>query len=94
MLRALADPDRLRIVNVLRDGPRAVKDIAAAVGAPFVNVSHHLKVLRAAGLVRDERQGRFIVYQLTASVFQPCTGPGEPEFLDLGCCRLEIPKSG
>ena len=88
-LRALADADRLRIVHCLRDGPRNVGDLAAAVGEEVVNVSHHLQVLRNEGLVLAEKHGRYVVYQLNPDVFRPGDGP---EHLDLGCCRLEMPR--
>ena len=87
MLKALADPERLRIVDCLRQGPRNVSDIAALLDAEIVNVSHHLGVLRNAGLVLDEKQGRFVVYRLHPDIVQP-----SGEHLNLGCCRLEIPK--
>ncbi len=91
MLRALADPERLRIINCLRGGPRNVGEIAGLVGAEVVNVSHHLGVLRHAGVVLDEKQGRFVVYRLHPDVFHPAGGAPAAEHLDLGCCRLEIP---
>src|SRR5690242_17722618 len=71
MLRALADPERLRIVSCLREGPRHVTELAGLLGAEVVNVSHHLGVLRHAGLVLDQKQGRFVVYRLHPDVFQP-----------------------
>jgi ArsR family transcriptional regulator, nickel/cobalt-responsive transcriptional repressor len=86
MLRALADPDRLRLIHCLRDGPRNVTELAGLVGGEVVNVSHHLGVLRHAGVVLDEKRGRFVVYRLHPDVFQPAA-----EHLDLGCCRLELP---
>ncbi|MBL8792377.1 MAG: winged helix-turn-helix transcriptional regulator [Planctomycetia bacterium] len=92
LLRALADPDRLRIIRLLSDGPSSVKDMAARLEAQVVNVSHHLGVLRQAGLVRDERQGRFVLYHLSPNVFQPAAPDARTDHLDLGCCRLEIPK--
>src|SRR5204862_5610456 len=88
-LRALAEPDRLRIMVCLRDGPKNVGAVAECLGLPVVNVSHHLGVLRQAGLVLDERRGRFVVYRLPPDVVRP-GGPGER--LDLGCCRLEMPE--
>ncbi len=89
LLKALADPERLRIVDTLRQGPRNVSDLATLLDAEIVNVSHHLGVLRHAGLVLDEKQGRFVVYRLHPDIFRP-----SGEHLDLGCCRLEIPKQG
>jgi ArsR family transcriptional regulator len=91
-LRALAEPERLRIVQCLRDGPRNVSELAGLLKAEIVNVSHHLGVLRHAGLVCDEKQGRFVIYSLHPDVFQPDAATRGAEHLDLGCCRLEIPK--
>ena len=71
MLRALADPERLRIITCLREGPRNVSELAALLHAEVVNVSHHLGVLRHAGVVCDEKQGRFVVYRLHPDVFRP-----------------------
>jgi ArsR family transcriptional regulator len=92
-LRALADPERLRIVNCLREGPRNVSELAALLEAEIVNVSHHLSVLRHANLVQDEKQGRFVVYRLHPEVFHREGDACSSEHLDLGCCRLEIPKT-
>ncbi|HJT35996.1 MAG TPA: metalloregulator ArsR/SmtB family transcription factor [Pirellulales bacterium] len=91
MLRAMADRERLKIIQCLRGGPKNVSEIAESLNAEVVNVSHHLGVLRQAGIVQDERQGRFIVYQLHPNVFQPARRSRDSEHLDLGCCRLEIP---
>jgi DNA-binding transcriptional ArsR family regulator len=92
-LKALADPERLKIVDPLFAGPRNVTDLAAELGQEVVNVSHHLGVLKNADLVRGQRQGRFIVYSLAPDVIAapPKTSSGECcRQLDLGCCSLEI----
>lgn len=93
LLRAMADPERLKIIQCLRGGPKNVGQIAELLGEEIVNVSHHLGVLRQAGLALDERQGRFIVYRLHPDIFRPQPKSGRADHLDLGCCRLEIPKS-
>jgi DNA-binding transcriptional ArsR family regulator len=93
LLAALAAPERLRIVRYLRDGPRNVGEIAAMLKTSVVNASHHLAVLRHAGLVRNRRQGRHVLYSLPPAVFQPEGGRATTEHLDLGCCRIELPKS-
>lgn len=93
LLAALAAPERLRIVRLLRDGPRNVSEIAERLGASVVNVSHHLAVLRHAGLVRNQKKGRFVLYSLAPGVLQPEDNSSATEHLDLGCCRLEIPKA-
>jgi ArsR family transcriptional regulator, nickel/cobalt-responsive transcriptional repressor len=92
VLKAMADRERLKIVQCLREGPKNVGEIAERLGAEVVNVSHHLGVLRQAGLVLDQRQGRFIVYRLHPDVFHPSADSAQSEHLDFGCCRLEIPK--
>jgi len=90
-LAALAAPERLRIVHFLRDGPRHVGAIAEMLGAPTVNVSHHMQVLFGAGLVRREKKGRFVHYSLTPGVLQSDEPTGAHDHLNLGCCRLELP---
>jgi DNA-binding transcriptional ArsR family regulator len=94
LLAALAAPERLRIVRFLRDGPRNVSEVAGMLDISVVNTSHHLSVLYNAGLVCRERQGRHILYSLAPAVFQPEDEPGVPEHLNLGCCRIEIPREG
>ena len=85
LLKALADPNRLRIVQYLFTGPIRVSDLCDALGDEIVKVSHHLKVLRKHGLVQAERQGREIVYSLPAEVTGKATG-----HVDLGCCCLDL----
>ena len=91
ILRSLADPDRLRIVQYLRLGPQNVSDIADQLRSSIGNVSHHLRILRAAEVVLDEKKGRFVVYSMNPTVYQPADSDAA-EHLHLGCCRLEIPK--
>ena len=55
-LRALADPNRRRILNLVRDQPRAVGDIAEQVAMSQQAVSFHLRVLRGAGLVTEHHE--------------------------------------
>ncbi|MBM4068216.1 MAG: winged helix-turn-helix transcriptional regulator [Planctomycetes bacterium] len=91
LLGALAAPERLRIVRVLREGPKSVGEIAGLIDASLVNVSHHLSVLRHAGLVRNKKKGRFVVYSIAPGVLDS-EAKSSTDHLDLGCCRLEIPK--
>ena len=62
--KALGDPTRLRILAVLADAKRCVCEIQEAVDVPGNLLSHHLKVLREAGLIEGERRGRWIDYRL------------------------------
>lgn len=63
-LKALADPTRLRVVHVLVGGRRCVCDLREQVDVAPNLLSHHLRILREAGLVRAERRGRWIDYEL------------------------------
>jgi len=62
LFRLLGDPTRLRIVLACVDGPRAVGAIAGSLGLSPSLVSHHLRLLRAARIVRAERQGKQVFY--------------------------------
>lgn len=63
-LAALAEPNRLRIVELLREGPRPVNDIAASLELQQPQVSKHLKVLKEAGLVEVEQRAQQRRYAL------------------------------
>jgi DNA-binding transcriptional ArsR family regulator len=90
-LKALADPERLRIVTCLFGGAKNVGDLAAELKDEVVKVSHHLKVLRNAGLVMASKEGRFVTYRLHPDVV-PDPGPRSLlQHIDIGCCRLELP---
>jgi DNA-binding transcriptional ArsR family regulator len=65
-LSALAEPNRFRIVELLRDGPRAVNDIAAGLELYQVQVSKHLRVLKAAGVVEVQARAQQRLYALRA----------------------------
>lgn len=71
VFRAVADPTRRQILDVLKGGPRPAGDLVARfpqVSQP--TVSAHLKVLREAGLVDRQRVGRSQIYSLTAAPMQ------------------------
>ena len=69
-LKALSDPIRREILNLLKAGPMAAGDIAAKFDVTGAAVSRHLSVLREAELIRDKREGKFIYYELNASVLE------------------------
>ncbi len=64
LLRALAAPVRIAIVLQLRDSERCVHELVDALGVTQPLISQHLRVLKSAGVVRGERHGREVVYQL------------------------------
>src|ERR671914_2675400 len=63
-LQALGDPTRRAVLEELRDGPRAVGEIAAAMPVSRPAVSQHLRVLKEAGLVTERREGARRVYRI------------------------------
>lgn len=65
LLRALAAPVRLALVDLLADAPRCVHELVDALGISQPLVSQHLQKLRAAQLVATERRGREVVYRLS-----------------------------
>ncbi len=89
-LKALGDPARLRIIELLRSGPLNVGDLATATDSTTVNVSHHLGILYHAGFVHRAKRGRFVQYRLNQTVF--VRTPRGVEHIDLKCCRLELPS--
>jgi ArsR family transcriptional regulator len=66
LFHALSDETRLAVLDMLRDGERCVCDLQVALDAAQSRLSFHLKVLRAAGLVRDRKEGRWSYYRLDA----------------------------
>jgi ArsR family transcriptional regulator len=64
IIKALAHPARLRMVDALKAGPRCVCDIREIVGSDLSTVSRHLSVLKHAGIVRDEKRGVQVYYRL------------------------------
>ena len=69
-LKALSDPIRREILNQLKAGPMAAGDIAGRFDVTAAAVSRHLAVLKEAELIRDKREGKFIYYELNASVLE------------------------
>ena len=69
-LKALSDPIRREILNLLKSGPMAAGDISARFDVTGAAVSRHLSVLKDADLIRDRRDGKFIFYELNASVLE------------------------
>lgn len=69
-LRALADPIRREILNMLKKGRMSAGDISERFPVTGASVSRHLSVLKEADLIRDTREGKFIFYELNASVLE------------------------
>ena len=69
-MRALSDPTRREILSLLKEERLSAGDIAEHFDVSAAAVSRHLSVLRDADLVRDRRDGKFVYYELNASVLE------------------------
>ena len=69
-LRALADPTRREILALLRDGSKSAGEICEHFPVTAAAISRHLSVLKEADLIRDQRDGKFIIYTLNTSVLE------------------------
>ncbi len=69
-MRALADPTRRDILELLKNGTLSAGDITAHFSVTGAAISRHLSVLKDADLIRDRREGKFIYYELNASVLE------------------------
>ena len=69
-LRALADPIRREILNLLKNGRMSAGDITDHFEVTAAAISRHLSVLKEADLIRDTREGKYIYYELNASVLE------------------------
>ncbi len=96
LLKAIAHPVRLRIVDLLRAEPECVCHLAAALGKPQPYVSQQLAILRSAHVIVDERDGTNIYYRLSdenmarqvAAACAPCEGEALPSAHEpLACCN-------
>ncbi len=70
IFKALADPTRRRILELLKSGPKGSGEIAEAFPSSWPTISRHLAVLRDAGLIQATREGQHIRYELDTSVVQ------------------------
>ena len=69
-LRALADPIRREILNMLKQGRMSAGEISDHFSVTDAAISRHLSVLREADLITDQREGKFIFYELSTSVLE------------------------
>lgn len=69
-LKALSDPIRREILNMLKNGRMPAGEISDCFPVTSASISRHLSVLKDADLVRDTREGQFIYYQINTSVLE------------------------
>ena len=69
-LKALADPTRREILNLLKGGKKTAGEISDQFDITAAAISRHLSVLKEADLIEDTREGKYIFYELNASVLE------------------------
>ncbi|MBF0094829.1 MAG: winged helix-turn-helix transcriptional regulator [Alphaproteobacteria bacterium] len=73
--KAVTDPSRVRILKLLESGELCVCQITAVLGLAPATVSKHLAALKAAGLIQQRRDGRWVYYRLAERAFNVYAGP-------------------
>ncbi|NKE07000.1 MULTISPECIES: autorepressor SdpR family transcription factor [Mesobacillus] len=68
--KALSDPTRRKILDLLKERDMTAGEIADHFNMTKPSISQHLKLLKTAGLIQDEKKGQFIIYSLHTTVFQ------------------------
>jgi ArsR family transcriptional regulator len=89
VMKALAHPSRLFIVDELSRGERCVCELTEMVGADVSTVSKHLALLKQAGVVLDERRGQQVFYRLRVPCILNFFGCVEAVLEEVGRCTLE-----
>ena len=87
-LKVLGDATRLSVVEALLAGPKNVTELNARIRIEQSLLSHHLRVLRDAGLVVPIRDGKAVRYEIAPGVARQVAGKG----INLGCCQIEFGK--
>jgi DNA-binding transcriptional ArsR family regulator len=90
-LRALGEETRVRIVALLMEQPMDVGAISTTLGVSPYNVSKHLRILREAGLLEVEKEGRLRRYALPDGITRQAAAG---HVLDLGCCSFQFDENG
>jgi ArsR family transcriptional regulator, nickel/cobalt-responsive transcriptional repressor len=86
LLKILADETRLAVIRQLLDGPKHVAEINESLGLEQSLLSHHLKVLREAGMVIAQRDGKAVLYSLSPEL----QGAAKGQAINLGCCFISF----
>ena len=85
-LKALADESRLQIIHALLKQESTVQDLSDILNIKIYNISKHLKILEASGLVQKKKDGIQRIYHITESLKSRFSE--DDQILDLGCCKF------
>lgn len=86
ILKALADDNRLQIINELLKGEASVQDLSDRLEIKTYNMSKHLRILETNGLVRKRKEGIHRIYYITEHLRSRMSD--DNRVLDLGCCKF------
>lgn len=92
VLKAMGDATRLQILESLLVGEKCVKDLVQELQCSQPHTSHHLRILREAGLVEGHRAGKQVCYRIVPTVRRALANR-QGQALDFGCCELRFPES-
>lgn len=92
VLKALGDETRLRMLESLLIGEKCVTDLVQGLRCSQPHASHHLRILRDAGLVEGHRDGKQVCYRVTPAI-QRALRKRQGQALDFGCCELRFPET-
>ena len=92
VLKALGDETRLRILESLLIGEKCVTDLVQELKCSQPHASHHLRILRDAGLVEGHRDGKQVCYKVSPTIQKALTNR-QGQALDFGCCELRFPEA-
>ena len=85
-LKILSDATRLAVLETLMTGPKNVGNLMDQLDVEQSLLSHHLAILREAGLVESSREGKTMIYQLPQGVSDSTSGKA----INLGCCKISF----
>jgi len=92
VLKAMGDETRLRILESLLVGEKCVTDLVQELKCSQPHASHHLRILRDAGLVEGHREGKQVCYKVSPTI-QRALAKRRGQALDFGCCELRFPET-
>lgn len=90
ILKSLSEDTRIKILQCLFRGEYSVSDIAKIVGKKHSQISHHLGVLKNTGLVVDNKNGKFVIYQINPLLYKKTELSKHKNVLDFECCSIRF----
>ena len=92
VLKALADETRLRLLESLLVEEKCVTELVRELRCPQPHISHHLRILRDAGLVEGLREGKQVCYRIAPTVKRALANR-QGQALNFGCCEVRFPET-